>query len=532
MLHEKTIKVLVVDDSASIRALIGEMLHDQSGFEMLPMAKDPFEAVEYISQTIPDVIILDLDLPKMNGLDFLKRLMRQHPIPVVVFSSHAGPESVNSLRAMELGAKSVLCKSKIKRDEDRQEMQEKLISHLIEAVKVDSSANLTSKEAEKEYKPYLKSGEMSSPSQDKIRVLIVDDSKTVRQALQDIFEEEDDLEVMGVAENPYVAVELIGIESPDVIVLDIEMPRMDGLTFLRKLHQQHTIPVIICSSLVEDNSEKAMEAYEAGAIEVVFKPKLDARGYLQESRIRICDAIRAAFHSSDSQKNGNMIKNQKILDNSVDIVLPLPIPDKIESKPPNVGKALPLVAVGSSTGGVDALQILLTKMPVDICPIVIVQHMPEKFTAQFARRINDLCSITVKEAEDGEKIRSGHAYIAPGNQHMMVKKKDHHYSVRLVSGEFVNRHRPSVDVLFRSVALETGCLAVGAILTGMGVDGALGLKEMRTNGAKTVAEAEKTCVVYGMPRAAVQAGAVLKELPIEKISEQILTWIDELKTQN
>ena len=142
-------------------------------------------------------------------------------------------------------------------------MQEKLISHLIEAVKVDSSANLTSKEAEKEYKPYLKSGEMSSPSQDKIRVLIVDDSKTVRQALQDIFEEEDDLEVMGVAENPYVAVELIGIESPDVIVLDIEMPRMDGLTFLRKLHQQHTIPVIICSSLVEDNSEKAMEAYEA-----------------------------------------------------------------------------------------------------------------------------------------------------------------------------------------------------------------------------------------------------------------------------
>ena len=346
----------------------------------------------------------------------------------------------------------------------------------------------------------------------KIRVLIVDDSAVVRQTLSSILETDPDLEIMGTACDPYIAAKKIQIEVPDVITLDVEMPRMDGLTFLRKIMAQHPIPVVIISSLTEEGSQTAMRALEYGAVDVIAKPRMDTRKFIEESRIRLCEVVKAAAHARiRSRSVSSYLKVEPKL--SADAVIA-----KAEG-PTSLDKTTDIViAVGASTGGTEALRIFLEAMPPDCPGIVIVQHMPENFTRSFANRLNEICKISVKEAENGDSVISGRALIAPGNKHTLLKRSGAKYYVEVKEGPLVNRHRPSGDVLFRSTARYAGANAIGIIMTGMGDDGAKGLLEMKEAGAKTAAQDEQTCVVYGMPKEAVKLGAADRVLPLEKLA--------------
>ena len=346
----------------------------------------------------------------------------------------------------------------------------------------------------------------------KISVLVVDDSAVVRQTMRSLLESDPDIEVLSTAPDPLVAAERLREEVPDVITLDVEMPHMDGLTFLQKIMTQHPIPVIICSSLVQPDSETELKALEYGAVEVIQKQRVGTRQFLEESRIRLCDAVKAAAHVRP--KRALVRKVQPRL--SADAMI----------APPRTGAMVEttekIVAVGASTGGTEALRVLLEGLPVDCPGIVIVQHMPEHFTASFARRLDELCRPTVKEAQDGDTVLRGRVLIAPGNLHTLLKRSGARYYVEVKEGPLVSRHRPSVDVLFRSTARYAGRNAVGVILTGMGDDGAQGLLEMRHAGAFTIAQDEDTCVVFGMPHEAIKRGGAERVLPLEEIADEML----------
>jgi two-component system chemotaxis response regulator CheB len=364
-----------------------------------------------------------------------------------------------------------------------------------------------------------------------IRVLIVDDSASVRTTLSDIISADPELEVMATAADPYVAVERIRQEVPDVMFLDIELPRMDGITFLRKIMSQRPIPVVICSSLAQDGSDAFMQALEAGAVDVVAKPRVDTAQFLQESRMRICDAAKAAAHakmrglskaSPTLRAPSPDVKVEAKL--TADAILP-PISDaRRESLIARLPVTEPLVAIGASTGGTEALREVLEALPADSPPILIVQHMPEKFTTAFARRLDSTCAVRVKEAEDGDLVQSGQVLLAPGNLHMLLVRNGSRYTVKVEEGPHVSRHRPSVDVLFRSVAQAAGRNAMGMILTGMGDDGARGLLEMRQMGSLTLAQDEATSVVFGMPKEAIQRGAAVRTLPLSKMAGEIVSF--------
>lgn len=344
----------------------------------------------------------------------------------------------------------------------------------------------------------------------KIRVLIVDDSAVVRQTMSSILQTDPDIEVMGTASDPYLAAKRIQSEVPDVITLDVEMPRMDGITFLRKIMTQHPIPVLIISSLTEEGSQTALKALEYGAVDVIAKPRMDTKEFIEESRIRLIDAVKTASKAKFLPKRTMMKVEPKL---SADAVIP---------KSPSLSMIKTtemVVAVGASTGGTEALRVFLEALPADCPGVVIVQHMPENFTKSFSNRLNDLCTISVKEAENGDPVLPGHALIAPGNKHMLLKRSGARYYVEVKDGPLVNRHRPSVDVLFRSTARYAGANAIGIIMTGMGDDGARGLLEMKEAGAKTAAQDEETCVVYGMPKEAVKLGAADQVLPLEKLAQ-------------
>lgn len=347
----------------------------------------------------------------------------------------------------------------------------------------------------------------------KIRVLVVDDSATVRKTLTEILERDPQIEVMATAADPLIAAERMRHEVPDVITLDVEMPRMDGLTFLRKLMSQHPIPVVICSSLTENGSKTALTALEEGAVEVLSKPRLGTAQFLQEAAIRICDVVRAAARTRPRKREAAPLARPKL---TADAILPKPRNDAMVQTTDRV------VAVGASTGGTEALKVLLSGMPRNCPGIVVVQHMPEKFTASFAARLNDVCTIRVKEAEQGDTVCLGQALIAPGNLHMLLKRSGARYFVELKEGPLVSRHRPAVDVLFRSTARYAGSNAIGAILTGMGDDGAKGMLEMKQAGAFNIAQDEQSCVVYGMPKEATKLGGVDVELPLERIAHEIM----------
>ena len=352
----------------------------------------------------------------------------------------------------------------------------------------------------------------------KIKVLIVDDSAVVRQTLSAILSSDPEIEVMGTATDPFFAAKKMQQEAPDVITLDVEMPRMDGLTFLKKLMAQHPLPVVIISSLTAKGTETGMKALEYGAVEIITKPQMDTKKFIEESRIRLCDAVKAAGMAKIKRRTTPVTEIAVQPKYTADAILPKSTPtDSSMLRTTEL-----VVAVGASTGGTDALRIFLEALPLDCPGIVIVQHMPEHFTKSFANRLNEICAITVKEAENGDTVIRGRALIAPGNHHMLLKRSGAKYYVEIKDGPLVNRHRPSVDVLFRSTARYAGRNAIGIIMTGMGDDGARGLLEMRDAGAYNIAQDEKSCVVFGMPNEAIKLNAVEKILPLDQIAPHML----------
>ncbi|MBT0663281.1 chemotaxis response regulator protein-glutamate methylesterase [Geobacter pelophilus] len=347
-----------------------------------------------------------------------------------------------------------------------------------------------------------------------IKVLIVDDSAVVRQTLADILNSDPQIQVMATASDPFVAAERIKEAVPDVITLDVEMPRMDGITFLQKIMSQHPIPVVMCSSLTEKGSETALKALEYGAVEIITKPRLGTKQFLEESRVRICDAVKAA---SEARLGRIPTRSHE--------VQPKLTADVIMEKPTSramIRTTEKVVVVGASTGGTEALRVFLESLPADSPGIVIVQHMPEGFTRAFSQRLNGICRITVKEAEDNDSVVRGCALIAPGNRHMLLKSSGARYYVEIKDGPLVSRHRPSVDVLFRSAARYAGKNAVGVIMTGMGDDGAKGMLEMKEAGAVNIAQDEATSVVFGMPNEAIKLGGVDHVKPLDMIAREVL----------
>jgi len=348
----------------------------------------------------------------------------------------------------------------------------------------------------------------------KIKVMVVDDSAVVRQVLTDLLNTDPQIEVIGAASDPLFALDKMQKQWPDVIVLDVEMPRMDGITFLRKLMNEHPTPVVICSTLTEKGAETTMQAMSAGAVDIITKPKIGLKQFLNESIAEITRAVKAAASANPKRLTASP--------HSTAVIKPKLTADAILA-PANTHHAMAettdrVIAIGTSTGGTQALELVLTALPRVCAGIVIVQHMPEKFTAAFAARLNNLCEIEVREAQNGDRVIPGRALIAPGGKHMLLKRSGAQYIAEVIDGPVVNRHRPSVDVLFRSVAKCAGKNAIGIIMTGMGDDGAAGLLEMKQAGAHTVAQDEATCVVYGMPKEAVKRGAVDKIMPLENIA--------------
>jgi two-component system chemotaxis response regulator CheB len=349
-------------------------------------------------------------------------------------------------------------------------------------------------------------------SQPRIRVLIVDDSALVRQTLSEVLSGDPAIEVVGTASDPFVAAERISEQVPDVITLDIEMPRMDGLTFLRKIMNQHPIPVVICSSLAEEGASSTLRALEYGAVDIIAKPRIGTKRFLEESRILLCQAVKAAAAARLRVSAPCREVEPKL---TADAILP-------RATTAMLATTEKIVVIGASTGGTEALRSLLEVLPPDAPGIVIVQHMPEVFTRAFAGRLDSLCQISVKEAETNDTVLRGRAMIAPGNHHVLLKRSGARYYVEIKDGPLVSRHRPSVDVLFRSAARYAGRNAVAVIMTGMGDDGARGMLEMKEAGATTIAQDEATSVVFGMPNEAIKRGAVDLILPLDAIAGSIL----------
>ncbi len=360
---------------------------------------------------------------------------------------------------------------------------------------------------------------------DKVKVMIVDDSAVVRQVLGEVLLSDPEIQVIATAPDPIIAAERLRKDVPDVITLDVEMPRMDGITFLRKLMSQHPIPVVMCSSLTEEGALTTLKALEYGAVDVIQKPRMGAAQFIEDSRVRICDAVKAAARARVRPLGGKKAARATA-------ARPAPPPKKLTADvimaPPTAGeKAMArtterVVLIGASTGGTEALRDLLTSLPPDAPGTVIVQHMPEKFTAAFAERLNGLCAVEVKEAERNDSVVRGRVLIAPGNKHTLLQRSGARYYVDVKDGPLVSRHRPSVDVLFRSGARYAGANAVAVILTGMGSDGAQGMFELKQAGAVTIAQDEATCVVFGMPKEAISRGGVDQVLPLHEIVDGML----------
>jgi two-component system chemotaxis response regulator CheB len=352
---------------------------------------------------------------------------------------------------------------------------------------------------------------------DRIKVLVVDDSAVVRQVMTGILESDPTIELIGAAADPIFAAERMKVRWPDVILLDVEMPRMDGITFLKKLMSERPTPVVICSTLTQAGAATTVEALSAGAVSFITKPKVGLKQFLSGAAQEVTNAIRAAARVNVNRLAARAKVVPAAVKNTADVML----------KAPARGNAMAqttehVVAIGTSTGGTQALQTVLSALPSVTPGIVIVQHMPPHFTAAFAARLNGLCKIEVREAKDNDRVVPGCALIAPGGKHMMLKRSGAQYYVEVKEGPPVNRHCPSVDVLFRSVAKCAGRNALGVIMTGMGDDGARGLKEMRDAGSHTLAQDEASCVVFGMPKEAIRLEAAVRVVPLETIPNFIL----------
>jgi two-component system chemotaxis response regulator CheB len=347
-----------------------------------------------------------------------------------------------------------------------------------------------------------------------IKVFVVDDSAVVRQTMQHLLKDDREIELIGSAPNPVIAAPIIRKARPDVLLLDIEMPGMDGLTFLRQVMEESPIPTVICSTLSTEGSRYALDALAAGAVAVVAKPRLGLKQFLEDSRRELTTALKMAARSRPRQAGAQRP--------------PMPAGTAVSRPPTSSGlHALSVnkpVLIGSSTGGTQAIEQVLLALPADSPGIAIVQHMPEKFTAMYAQRLDGLCAINVREARDGDRIERGVALIAPGGRHLQVRKSGGQYFAVVMDGPPVNRHKPSVDVLFRSAAECIGRDALAIILTGMGDDGARGMKALHDRGARTLAQNEETCVVFGMPKEAIAAGGVDEVIPLQRVADAILAF--------
>ena len=353
---------------------------------------------------------------------------------------------------------------------------------------------------------------------EKIKVMIVDDSALVRQVVSQALASDVGIQVIATASDPLFALDKMKTMWPDVLIVDIEMPRMDGITFLKKVMAERPTPVVICSSLAEHGAQATFEAMAAGAVAIITKPKLGLKSFLEDSSNDIVQAVRSAARANMRAMRNSAAAVLNPQKNTADVMLA-----------PAANRALErttdqLIAIGTSTGGTQALEAVLTKLPATCLGIVIVQHMPEKFTAMFAERLNSLCQIQVLEAKNGDRVIPGRALIAPGGKHMMLKRNGAQYVVDVADGPLVNRHKPSVDVLFRSVAKFAGANALGIIMTGMGDDGARGMKEMHDAGAKTIAQDEASCVVFGMPKEAIKLGCVDQTMALDQIPNAMVAY--------
>jgi len=344
----------------------------------------------------------------------------------------------------------------------------------------------------------------------RIKVMVVDDSAVVRQVVAGLLADDPDIEVIAAVADPILAIARMKVQWPDVFVLDIEMPRMDGITFLKKIMAERPTPVVICSTLTEKGAQTSMAALSAGAVAIITKPRIGLKQFLVDASDDLITAVKAAARA-------NVKRLQVVGKLTADAILPA-----IDHHGAMLQTTERVVALGTSTGGTQALEVVLTALPRVTPGIVIVQHMPEKFTAEFANRLNGLCQIAVKEAQNNDRVVPGRALIAPGGKHMLLRRNGAQYFVEVLDGPLVNRHRPSVDVLFRSVAKCAGANALGVIMTGMGDDGAAGLAEMRKAGARTLAQDEESCVVYGMPKEAVKRGGVERTVPLGAIAREIM----------
>jgi two-component system chemotaxis response regulator CheB len=347
----------------------------------------------------------------------------------------------------------------------------------------------------------------------KIKVLIVDDSALIRSVMKEIINSQPDMEVVGVAPDPIVARDLIKQTNPDVLTLDVEMPRMDGLDFLEKLMRLRPMPVVMVSSLTERGSDITLRALELGAVDFVTKPKMSIQSGMLEYTELIADKIRTASKARIKSRQITPHDANKVTGEALPMIRnPLTSSEK-------------LIIIGASTGGTEAIKDFLMQMPSDCPGILITQHMPPGFTKSFAQRLDSLCKISVKESEGGERVLPGHAYLAPGHSHLQLVRSGANYMTQLDQGPPVNRHRPSVDVLFHSAAVHAGKNAVGVILTGMGKDGALGMLEMKNVGAYNFAQDEASCVVFGMPREAIAVGATHEVGPLQALPGMVLGYL-------
>jgi two-component system chemotaxis response regulator CheB len=346
-----------------------------------------------------------------------------------------------------------------------------------------------------------------------INVMVVDDSAVVRQVVSGLLAADPDIKVMCAVADPFLAMARMKSQWPDVIVLDIEMPRMDGITFLKKIMAERPTPVVICSTLTEKGTQVSLAALTAGAVAIIAKPKIGLKQFLVDASDDLVTVVKAAARANVKKLQAVLVVEKF----SADVILPA-----LERHTALLKTTDRVVALGTSTGGTQALELVLRSLP-RVCPgLVIVQHMPEQFTAAFAHRLNTLCQIEVKEAQTADRVMPGRALIAPGGKHLLLRRNGAQYFVEVMDGPLVNRHRPSVDVLFRSVAKCAGANALGVIMTGMGDDGAAGLLEMRKAGAQTVAQDEESCVVFGMPKEAIKRGGVVKTVTLTAIAREIM----------